>query len=422
MPDQREDSRARLKARTMYGRSGRSLGAPGWLAVAESLLAEGDLGAASSALDACESRLRARARPRIARRAAWMREWTTPSSPPDVLGDTESAALTFGLLDYRTPDRTVQSRNIGDYIQSLAALGHVARHAGLEFVGDSELGAHSRALQSRIAKDDLIEGRHRTAVVVPVNRDASNYQDLPDATWTILFGWFMHPLFRQRTDFPLHPSVRPIPISFHCHVPALLTGEAVEYLRHYGPVGCRDLSTLRLLSSRGVPAFFSGCLTTTVGMGFAPASDHDGAGADRVVVVDTDAPDAPPSAARVTHHDASVMTRTLGTNLGEAAALLDFYRRDFDRMITSRLHAYLPATALGLEVDFRPRRRTDRRFDGLAPLDVGALVAMRDRISGHLARAMTAIVSGDDEGSVRAAWRDSVAPDVAAAQAMLVDE
>jgi hypothetical protein len=422
--DHGAQERAEATAAAVHDRPVGGVGARGWLAVAEALLAEHDLAAAAVALDRCESRLQRHARPLVSRRAAWMREWTlVPEAPADTRylvedGDRPSP-VAFGVLDYRIPDRSVQSRNRGDYIQSLAALGHVARHAGLRFLGDSDLAVETRALQSRISGATRIESPSRDAIVVPVNRDASSYQRIPDGTWTVLFGWFMHPLFGSRTDFPLHPSVRPIPISFHCHARSMLTDEAVDYLRHYGPVGCRDLSTLRLLRSLDVPAFFSGCVTTTVGLGFPPLVEPDRPDRDSVVVVDADAPDAPVTAPRFTHHDVGVLSRSLAANIDDAVSLLDHYRRYYSRMITSRLHAYLPARALGLRVDFRPNRPNDRRFAGLAPLDEPALLAMQERISSHLSQAIGAVVAGGDDATVRAAWREAVDADVQAARALV---
>jgi hypothetical protein len=422
--DQGGQERAEARAAAAHGVSVGRVGARGWLEVAAELLAERDLGAASVALDRCESGLQRHPSPLVSRRAAWMRQWTvTPEPPADTRylvedGDRPSP-VSFGVLDYRTPDRAVQSRNRGDYIQSLAALGHVARHTGLRLLGDSDLAVETRALQSRISGAIRIEGPSRDAIVVPVNRDASNYQEIPHGTWTILFGWFMHPLFGSLTDFPLHPSVRPIPISFHCHTRSMLTDEAVDYLRHYGPVGCRDLSTLRLLRSLDVPAFFSGCVTTTVGLGFPPLVEADRPDQNSVVVVDADAPDAPVTAPRLTHHDVRVLSRSLAANIGDAVSLLDHYRRGYSRMITSRLHAYLPATALGLRVDFRPKRPNDRRFAGLAPLDEPSLLAMQERISSHLSHAIGAVVAGGDDETVRAAWREAVDADVTAARVLV---
>ena len=81
----------------------------------------------------------------------------------------------------------------------------------------------------------------------------------------------MHALFTTRLGFPLHRNLRPIFISFHCNKRDLLTPEAIEYLKRYGPVGCRDWTTVDLLLSCGVPAFFSGCLTTTIDTVFPDA-------------------------------------------------------------------------------------------------------------------------------------------------------
>ena len=50
----------------------------------------------------------------------------------------------------------------------------------------------------------------------------------------------MHALFTMRHGFPLHRNLRPIFVLFHCNKRNLLTPDAVEYLRRYGPVGCRD--------------------------------------------------------------------------------------------------------------------------------------------------------------------------------------
>ena len=57
----------------------------------------------------------------------------------------------------------------------------------------------------------------------------------------------------------MHDALRPLFVSFHCNKRDLLTDDAIAYLKRYGPVGCRDWTTVYLLLSAGVPAFFSGC-------------------------------------------------------------------------------------------------------------------------------------------------------------------
>ena len=85
-----------------------------------------------------------------------------------------------------------------------------------------------------------------------VHRDASMYEEIPEQTWVLCFGWYMHALFRMRHGFPLHRNLRPIFISFHCNKRELLTPEAVAYLKRYGPVGCRDWTTVVPAASRSV--------------------------------------------------------------------------------------------------------------------------------------------------------------------------
>ena len=115
--------------------------------------------------------------------------------------------------------------------------------------------------------------------VITVHRDASIYEPIPEDTWILCFGWFMHSLFRMRHGFPLHRNLRPIFVSFHCNKRELLTPDAIDYLKRYGPVGCRDWTTVDLLLSIGVPAFFSGCLTTTIDTVFPDLAARPGADA-----------------------------------------------------------------------------------------------------------------------------------------------
>ena len=48
----------------------------------------------------------------------------------------------------------------------------------------------------------------------------------------------------------------------------MLSDKAIRYFKSYtekyGPVGARDKETERLFKSKGIPAYFSGCLTLTL--------------------------------------------------------------------------------------------------------------------------------------------------------------
>ena len=102
------------------------------------------------------------------------------------------------------------------------------------------------------------------AHLMGVNRDFSQRDPVPPGTWMLAFGWHMHSLFDVGYDFPYHPNVVPVFVSFHLNRAALLTPEAIEYLRRHGPIGCRDWGTVDILLSEGIDAFFTGCLTSTV--------------------------------------------------------------------------------------------------------------------------------------------------------------
>jgi hypothetical protein len=237
------------------------------------------------------------------------------------------------------------------------------------------------------------------------------YQPIPLDTWVLCFGWYMHALFELRHGFPLHSNLRPIFISFHCNKRALLTAEAIEYLRRHGPVGCRDWTTVYLLLSCGVPAFFSGCVTTTIDTVFpdAPAPPAD------APVAHVDVPGEPHYA----HSDPAVRRRSFAANMRVALELLETYRTGHSAVVTSRLHCYLPLRSIGVPVEFRPRNRSDIRFDGLIDIGDAAFAAIRDGLLHKLERVHEAILGGRREEDVYALWRELNAADVAAARERL---
>lgn len=130
-----------------------------------------------------------------------------------------------GLLTYTRKYGIV---NLGDYIQSLAAkqfLDHVD-----VLVGREEL--------------DLYAGND---------------------TRLIMNGWFMH----EPGHWPPSPRIYPLFVAFHINSvarEALTRSASITYLQQHAPIGCRDRYTVRLLQECGVEAYFSGCLTLTLGL------------------------------------------------------------------------------------------------------------------------------------------------------------
>ena len=192
-------------------------------------------------------------------------------------------------MDYGHPSPTKASANLGDHVQSIAALGHLVRHQDVRLHGREDLVDLLEQLRSRTRPERRRSGIDADLEVITVHRDASMYEPIPEDTWVLAFGWYMHALFDLRHGFPLHRNLRPLFVSFHCNKRDLLTPEAIEYLKRYGPVGCRDWTTVDLLLSLGVPAFFSGCLTTTIDTVFPELTAPPGPDAP-VAYVDAPAP------------------------------------------------------------------------------------------------------------------------------------
>lgn len=81
---------------------------------------------------------------------------------------------------------------------------------------------------------------------------------------TIMNGWYMH----NPIHWPPSPSILPLFVAFHINTSVkdkMLSEDSIQYLRKYEPIGCRDLFTVDCLKSKGVDAYFSGCMTLTLG-------------------------------------------------------------------------------------------------------------------------------------------------------------
>jgi len=231
----------------------------------------------------------------------------------------------YALLCYET-------QNLGDEIQSVAAR---------QFLPQIDL------LVDRDRLNRLPEGAQ------------GNYK-------IILNGWHT----RHPENWPPAPSLIPLPVSIHLSSEpkpgtgvraseALLSGESLEFLRSHAPIGARDHATLQRLRAEGIDAYFSACLTLTLGDGQPrPRGDY-------ICAVDL-----PPrvlealrarSRSRVvmtTHRDAA--TRPFAARMRRAERLLSLYAQARS-VVTSRLHCTLPCLALGTPVLLvKPLRETDR--------------------------------------------------------------
>jgi hypothetical protein len=132
--------------------------------------------------------------------------------------------LKNGLLVY---SNKYELFNLGDYVQSLAAR---------QFLGPVDVHVCRESLDTYAGEEIRL----------------------------ILNGWFTH----EPDHWPPSDRIRPLFVSFHVNSVARreLTNErSIAYLKRWSPIGCRDHGTVQLLRGFGVDAYFSGCLTTTLG-------------------------------------------------------------------------------------------------------------------------------------------------------------
>jgi lipopolysaccharide biosynthesis glycosyltransferase len=344
---------------------------------------------------------------------AWLDGWIDRIVDPTPPAVVPAGAVSFGVLGYKTPDPARTSANLGDFVQTVAASSHLLRRGNLTFAGDPQLASAFTDLASRVREDARRDGAQRTVSLVEMDRDASHLNPIPENTWALAFGWYAHSPYDLLPDFPFHPNVNPIFVSFHVNRAEILTPQAIDYLRDHAPIGCRDWNTAFLLLSAGVPAFFSGCITTTIGalyedVAIDPSKD--------VVYVDTTPPEDQPDALRITQAYEEVRVLPLAENIDDALNLIGSYRTDYSRVVTSRLHCYLPAWSAGANVEFRPHRRSDVRFNGLLDADEDDLRGMRDRITNLLRPTLDAVIDGRPRQDVYDLWREITADEVALAQ------
>jgi hypothetical protein len=240
----------------------------------------------------------------------------------------------FALLSCRT-------RNIGDYIQVIAA----------------------RQFLPRV---DVLADRDRLCDFQPRS-----------PTKLICNGWFG---YASRNMF-FHENVNPLLISLHISqqtnlalggspdsfADALRNVEAVRHqFKRFSPVGARDLATLKLLEDLGIQAYFSGCLT------LALERDESLARGDAIVLCDVPQETAS-RLSKITARPVIVTQHSIeralepGDCLAAAGQLLTQYQTAH-LVITTRLHCALPCLAYGTPVIFLQPELESTRFAGLSGL------------------------------------------------------
>lgn len=134
-------------------------------------------------------------------------------------------------------------QNIGDYIQALAASQFLPSIDG--FINREELASYDG-----------------------------------EECKMIMNGWFMH----HPEKWPPSNKIKPLFVAFHLNESVkdqMLSDEKKDYFCVHEPIGCRDLYTASALNDAGISAYFSGCLTLTLGLKYKKEENREG-----VIVVD----------------------------------------------------------------------------------------------------------------------------------------
>jgi len=265
----------------------------------------------------------------------------------------------YGLLKYSTG-------NIGDEIQSLAAEQFLPR------------------------------------VDVYVDRDNLGSVKAKSKIKLILNGWFTH----NPDKWPPSPAIEPLFVSFHISPKVareLTVPNSIRYFKLHEPIGCRDYYTRDLLRGKGVDAYFSGCLTLTLGHVAASRIHIIKEPNNEILLVDLDQEainalphDIQKCAIILTHNSDLYLIKKMratvsGSNLlkraikrfgGAPVIRISRQLRSSDAkmqlakgllqryagaklVITSRLHCALPCVAFSTPVFFVRRDLSDPRFKGL---------------------------------------------------------
>lgn len=85
-----------------------------------------------------------------------------------------------------------------------------------------------------------------------------------DPCKVIMNAWYMH----NPEQWPPSPDIDPLFVAMHINSMVrerFLQDDSLAYLKGHEPIGCRDKYTAENLCKKGIKAYFSGCMTLTLG-------------------------------------------------------------------------------------------------------------------------------------------------------------
>ena len=388
-----------------------------WYDIAFNAFAAGCEDVSAGALEKAEQLLASRPQndetKQLRERIEWLSSWHGRAAEAQHAGAAPAGEIPFALVDFRHPNLTAVSDDLGDHLLTLSAFGHLLRHEQVRFTGDPKLVQVAGDLAGSVASERRIARSTASSVqLTTIDRDASTYADVPAGTWAVVYDWFVKPLAGRHFDIPMNANLRPIFVSFHTTVAALKAPGAIEYLRRYAPIGCLDWDTVFLLHAAGIPAFFTGGLTATADL---VVRAQQGTGEPVFVNTASDG-----SGERRSQLSAAVAKRDLAANL---TAARDFVRElaTHSRVFAGDLRTYLAVRGVGGTAELRSAEPGVARVQDHLDISAADLAAIQRGLSDKLAAVFTAILDGRSEDEVYDVWREVCSADVAAALKILAD-
>ena len=235
---------------------------------------------------------------------------------------------------------------------------------------------------SRNIGDDIQTYAASLLVDNPIYCERERLDEVQDNVKLLCNGWFM----QDATHWPPSPSITPQFESFHIsshqqgNADLMTSDSAIQYLKQFEPIGCRDYHTHTLLQSKRLKSYYSGCLTLTLPKYQGPKSDDilfvdvlrtNYTSHYRKSVVESLIPESYKDKVEfVTHFSDDLKNQSPEKRMQQAKELLDKYGKA-KLVFTSLIHCALPCIALGTPVVF-----VDFGFNNNA--------AKRDRFNGIL--------------------------------------
>ena len=122
--------------------------------------------------------------------------------------------------------------NIGDYIQSLAALQFLPYNCIPYFVDRDSIEFYNKT---------------KSKIIIIMN------------SWNII----------EKGNRKVPSNIYPIYLSYHINNIKYIDSITLNNLKKNEPIGCRDKFTQKYLQKKGINSYFSSCLTTTLDINFA---------------------------------------------------------------------------------------------------------------------------------------------------------